>query len=89
MLPTPTLEEDYFGHFTVLQVLGRGSFAEAVKVSDDQDRVFAIKRTIMPFSGYKDRFVVAVQNFYFLLPINNFHFMLICCNPIDFWYLLF
>lgn len=48
---------DYMSlEFREIELLGRGSFADAVKVSRKKDaKVFALKRTRTPFNGYRDR----------------------------------
>jgi serine/threonine protein kinase len=55
--PSNNETENYFENsFVILDVLGTGSFADAYKVKSMLDgRLYAVKKTRHPFSGFKDR----------------------------------
>ena len=47
--------EFFLNTFSVVEVIGKGSFAEVLHVRDAKDVHFAVKRTVKPFTGISDR----------------------------------
>lgn len=48
---------DYFATFHVVSKIGQGAFGDVYSVRKDS-RLFALKKAIKPFTGYKDAYYI-------------------------------